>query len=428
MKQLLLIIFVYVSLFSQEVPLSKVNISGTRKTKKETVLAIIKLDSTATTCIPDTIEQRLKNRELFAKIDVQYNPADSTLNIVLKDSWSISPVISGRKSAGVFNYKLGLYENNFLGRDITIGGQYDNYASSHNVQMLFQKRNIGSRRLTVGTTFLTSTRNYLWRDDLGTKEAGFSVDKTIVILLGQLPLIIKEKEFKLGLTCSFMNQKSTDKKSSDSTQLLNQEMGYNFEDTLKAILTTGSLQYSTINISRFIADGWASKISLTRTFAHNKIDYFKAAIFGQFYKKLPFRSNLCINGELRGLNSDRPTALYYVGHSNGIRGFYNSEFRGKAMAQLNTELRIQQLSVTFFKKYEFIAQPAIFCDLLSIGDRVSSFFDTNRTYVSTGAGLRVVSPSFSSFMLNLDFAWGFGEKYNRYNYYIGTSYYFKPIK
>lgn len=432
MKQFCFLLFLTSLLCASTVPVKKITISGTRKTKEATVLSIAKLDSSSTSCNPDTVAQRLKNRELFAKVAVDYDSTSEELKIILKDSWTIQPVISGRMSAKTFNFKLGLYDINFLGKDMVIGGQYDNYASSHNFKVSFRKNNLGPKRISLGISGIKSTRNYIWFDDNRDIDAGFQVDKQIITLSTLYPFLIKGREFKLGFNCDLLKQSSSTDDIADTLKEINADNGYTFNDTLQALTPNLTLLYSTININNYIADGWATKLSLTRSIVRDLKDYFSLSLQAQYYKALPGNSNLCINGYIKGLNSSRKTALYYVGHSTGIRGYWNSEFKGKAYAQLNSEIRISQINMRFFKRFHFIVQPALFWDLLSIGERPSTFFDTNRTVTSVGSGIRVVSPSFSGFMLNADFAVALGEyaaqRGNRYNFYIGTSYYFRPIK
>lgn len=433
MKQLLLLLLLSSLLFATSVPVRKIRVTGTRKTKESTVLSIAKLNDQTAYCDPDTVQQRLRNRELFAEVKVSYDTLSQELTISLKDSWSIQPVLSAKMSAKTFNFQAGLYDINFLGKDIVIGGQYDNYAESHNVKVSFRKNNLGSRRISLGIAGTKNTRNYVWYNKERGLDAGFQVDKQILSLTSQLPFLIKGREFKLGFICDFLQQESSTDKVADTLKTINTENGYTFQDTLKAVIPNMTLLYSTININNYIADGWATKLSITRSIVKELKNYSSLSFQAQYYRALPGKSNLCINGYIKGLNSSRNTALYYVGHSNAVRGFWNSEFKGKAYAQLNSEVRISQINMRFFKRFDFIVQPALFWDLLSIGERPSNFFDTNQTVTSVGSGIRIVSPSFSGFMLNADFAVALGDypaqKGNkRYNYYVGTSYYFRPLK
>lgn len=433
MKQLLFLLILTSLITGAPVPVSKVNVHGARKTKRETILSIARLDTLTKQCDPDTVLQRLRNRELFAKVEVSYDTTSQELSIKIKDSWSIQPVLSGQMSAGTLNFKAGLYDINFLGKDIVIGGQYDNYAQSHNVTCSFRKNNIGSRRLSLGFTGIRSTRNYVWYNRERHLDAGFQVEKSILGLTSQIPIEIRGREFKLSLNCDLLDQSSSTQDIADTLKTINLQNGYTFTDTVHAIIPNLSLLFSTININTYIADGWATKVSLSRSIVKELRDYFSLGFQAQYYKALPFNSNICINGYIKGINSSRKTALYYIGHLNGIRGFWNSEFKGKAFAQINSEIRISQIKVRLFKRFDFIAQPTLFWDLLSIGERPSTFFDTNQTVTSIGTGIRVVSPSFSGFMLNADIAVALGDYpvqngRSRYNYYIGTSYYFRPLK
>lgn len=423
----LLLMLLFTIVAASSFPLEKVSITGNRKTKDKTILKIAKLDSLSTTCNPDTVKQRLLNRQLFAEVSVDYDSISKELSIKIRESLTLQPIISGKKSTGVFNFRLGLGDINFLGRDMIVGGYYDNYASSNNFKINFQKNNIGPKRITLGISALKSAGNYIWYTSTGDLEAGFRGDKTVISLISQLPFYIKEREFNLGFTTNFLDQKLSTDDIADTLKELNSNNRYNFPDSTKGILPTLSLLYSTININTFLVNGWATKLSVTRSILYNKLDYFSIGLLGQYYKRLPFSSNLCINAHIKGLSSKSLTSLYYIGHSNGIRGYYNNEFRGKAFAQLNTELRISQIKFKLLKRYQFIVQPTIFFDALAISEKASGLLKDSRTATSIGSGIRVVSPSISGFMLNLDYAIGLGDNI-RYNYYIGTSYYFKPMR
>lgn len=433
MKQIILILTLLISVNAEKVLVEKVTLTGARKTKLQTIKRIAKLDSIPGSYHPDTVKQRILNRQLFSDVSLSYDSTDKNLQISLRDSWTIQPIFSGRKSAGELSFRVGLYDINFLGRDMVVGGHYDNYANSNNFQLSFRKVNLGPKRVTLGILGQHVTSNYIWYNDFRKPEAGFQAAKNRISLYGQLPFLIKGREFTAGLSLDGLIQTTGTEEIADTLKTLNSENGYYFEDTVRGLMPSLSLQYSTININRYIVDGWAAKIAVVRSVLHDRRDYSSLSIYGQYYKKLPFHSNICVNGEVKGLNGSSTTSLYYIGHSSGIRGFRNSEFRGKAYAQLNSELRIGQIDFKLLKRYEFIIQPALFCDLLSVGERPSSFFETNKTVSSIGGGIRFVSPSISGFMLNADVAIALGDYAtrggnSRYNYYVGTSYYFTPIR
>lgn len=398
---------------------------GNRRTKESTILKLARIEQGDT--ISDSLltlaEERLMKSDLFVSATV--TPSDSgDLSISVSEKWTIIPYINGLFSQNRdannrrISLRAGIYDINFIGRNIILGGEYLYLDGTHNGMFFTGKDNIGSKRIKLRGNFKFSKGINSWFDDQGALEARFIVDRKIGSVSGEIPLLNENLYF--GTSLSMYHDTLMESLNSIDSRELNDSSGYSFSGDNSGVAWGISARYSGFKYHRFTYDGWGAKASMSHSFQNNFQDYNTFSVGAQWYKRLPLESNLCMN--FRGAVTDAhgDMSYIYVGGTNSVRGFSDGEFKGRAYLNGNFEYRLPSLNTKWI-----VIQHIFFTDLALVTDRATALDET--TYLQgAGVGIRILSPKIYSFMFRFDYGWAWGP-YNRNQFYLGTSHAFLPF-
>lgn len=403
MKRLVALFFLISSLaISQNYRVADLKVQGNKKLKSSFVKKISKiktgvaLDST----IIEADIRLLKRLPSIAHAYYQVFPAEeeNQYNVFynIEENFTIIP------SANVyttnddeFAYRLGLYEFNFFGQNITFGGFYqkdiyDSYAINFRAPFLFSRHfglAINYQDLTTQEPvfFDGTTADYKYNNESIEILGLFQLDFNNRIESG-FNYFTEDYQYQSGATDPSVPQNLRVNKLLYKLIYEYNNINYDYQ-YLEGFRSVFNFQYVTSTKTALLPDfliGW------------NDFQYFK-----RFGKKGNWASRLRLG---LSTNNDTPFAPFAVDNNLNIRGVGNLIDRGTGAIVLNTEYRH-----TLYQKNWFVLQGNAFVDAGSWqnpGGDFSDFVDSDNFRVYPGVGLRFIHKSIFNAIFRIDYGIG----------------------
>ncbi len=384
---------------AQKSKIVDIKIQGNRKTK---TAALVKLTNVRKGNTLDSLQieediKRLKRLPSIAHAYYQVHTKEEGYEIVygVEENFTIIPSANiYTTNDDEFAFRLGLYEFNFLGRNITFGGLYQNdIYSSYGVNL--RAPFLFSKRLGLALNYSNLTTEEPVFLDNGT--ADYKYNNTSYEILGLYQFNLQNRieagvnyfnedyVYKSGATAAEIPQ------DFDVNKLLfkliyeydNLDYDYQYVSGFKS---TFNMQYviSTENVLPDFIIGWN--------------DFF-------YYHRVGKKGNWASRLRL-GLatNDDSPFAPFAVDNNLNIRGVGNTIDRGTGVIVLNTEYRH-----TLYEKDWFVLQSNIFVDggsWRNPGGDFGDFGDTQNYRVYPGVGLRFTHKRIFNAIFRIDYGYG----------------------
>ncbi len=392
-NQLLVLLFFYsLQFFGQSI--THVKVQENRRTKTSFVLNLIKTKPGA---LLDSVQiesdvRRLKRMAgiAHAYFKVITNP-DGSYDVVfgIQDNFTLIPQANiYTTNNDEFAFRLGLYEYNFLGRNIALGGFYqDDIFSSYGFN--FRAPNLFSASFGLAFNFQDlTTQEPVFLDDgianyrynntsfevLGLYQINFNNSLSLGVSLFNEDYLYIDGVTSPDVPRDFDVNKTLFKAIYDFTDV---SYYYHYRDGFKSIL---NLQYVT-SLEEILPDfviGWNDFI---------------------YYKRVGKKGNWASRLRL-GLasNDDSPFAPFAVDNNLNVRGVGNIIDRGTGVIVLNTEYRH-----TLIDKNWFVLQSNVFVDSGTWRNPGGDFGDIR---VYPGIGLRFIHKQIFNAVFRIDYGYG----------------------
>lgn len=410
------IILWFQTMYSQETIVSDVVIKGTKKLKKSYLKKIIETKSGH---VLDSLQLNeditlLKRLSAVGHAYYQVLPSDENSCKVLihvQENFTIIPDVSFWVTTNNrFAYRLGVYEYNFLGKNITIGGFYQNngfdtYALNFKAPNLFSKKwglaiNYQNWKSEEPLYFGENTANYLYHN-ISTE------------VLGMYQFNFKNKiDFGVNFFKENYNYISG-ATSPDVPQILSVDKAL-----LKLVYTCDNLDYYYQYISGFKSVFYGQYVVSENNFQEPFLvgwnDFF-------YYKRIKEKGNWA-NRLRAGLstNNNSPFAPFALDNNVNIRGVGILVDRGTGSIVLNSEYRY-----TLYDKKTIALQSNLFLDAGSWrnpGGALTDFFQAENMKLYSGVGLRFICKKIYNATFRIDY--GFSLQNNSGGLVFGLGQYF----
>lgn len=310
-----------------------------------------------------------------------------------------------------FAYRLGLYEFNALGRNISFGGFYqrDIYNSvgiNFRAPFLFNKHAGLAINFQDWTTqepvFLEEgTANYKY-NNVSYEVLGLYQFNFFHRLEAGLQFFTEDYEYKSGATSPEVPQ-----------SLEVDKMLYKF-----------IYEYNSVEREYYFFEGWVNTFNFKYVVSQDIIlpDFLIGWNDVIYYKRVGEKGNWASRLRL-GLssNNDTPFAPFAVDNNLNIRGVGNTIDRGTGAIVLNTEYRH-----TLFEKGWFVIQGNAFLDggsWRNPGGSLSDFWESENLRIYPGAGIRFIHKRIFNTVFRIDYGIGVSENSTQ-GFVIGIGQYF----
>ena len=385
---------------SQEKQIAEIKIKGTKKTKTDFIKSLLStkegqpLDSIALD--NDIILLKRLPAISYAYYQVLYSHKDLyNVFIYVEENFTILPEVNlWTTTNNQFSYKLGIYDYNFLGRNIAFGGFYqnngfDSYAVNFKAPNLFSNKwglavNHQNWKSEEPLYFNDESANYLYNnisfEVLGLYQINFKNQINFGVNL------FKEKYQYLFGNIDFTTTEIPE------TLDLNKAL-------LKLVYTYDSLDYYYQYVNGFKSQLYVQYV-LTENDFQNEFYIFWNDFF--FYKRVGEKGNWA--NRLRfGLSSNEntPFAPFALDNNVNLRGVGILVDRGTGSIVLNSEFRH-----TIYDKDWLAIQTNIFSDFGSWrnpGGKLNDFVKEKNIRIYSGIGLRFISKKIYNATFRIDY-------------------------
>lgn len=389
--------FWLLNIHSQQNKILDVKIVGVKKTKttfiknllyskKDAVLdsSILEKDITLLKRLPAIAHAYY---QVFFSHDNLYN-----VSIQIEENATLLPEINlWTTTNNVFSYKLGLYEYNFLGRNIILGGFYqfngfDTYAVNFRAPNLFSKK------------WGLAVNHQNWKSEeplyFGNQSANYVYNNISFELLALHQFNLKNR---IDFGVNFFKEKYQYLSGATSTSIP-QNLSLN-KALLKLVYTYDNLDYYYQYINGFKSILYAQYVLTENDFQNDFYIFWNDFLY---YKRIGEKGNWA--NRLRvGLssNEDTPFAPFALDNNVNLRGVGILVDRGTGSIVLNSEYRY-----TIYDKDWLAIQTNIFSDIGSwrnLGGSLNDFIKEENIRIYSGFGLRFISKKIYNATFRIDY-------------------------
>lgn len=396
-------IFVVVSIFffnvgfAQKKRIFNIRFLGVEKTKKETLETIILSKKGA--LLDSTILEKdmilLKRTPAIADATYQINSLENNLYevaITLQENATLLPNVNfWTTTNNIFSYKLGLYDYNFLGRNMTFGGFYqyngfDTYAINFSAPQLFSRK------------WGLAVNHQNWKSEeplyFGNESANYLYNNISFEVLGLYQLNFKNN---LQLGINLFKEKYT-YLSGITDASIPQNLKLN-KALLKLVYTYDDLDYDYQYVKGFKSILYGQYVLTENNFQNEFLIFWNDFLY---YKRIGTKGNWANRLRL-GLatNEETPFAPFAVDNNVNLRGVGILVDRGTGSIVLNTEYRH-----TIYDKKWLAIQTNVFTDAGSWrnpGGELNDFFEKDNIRIYSGFGLRFISKKIYNATFRIDY-------------------------
>ena len=389
--------FWLLNIHSQQNKILDVKIVGVKKTKTTFIKNLLysKKDAVLDSSILEKDIPLLKRLpaiahayyQVFFSHDNLYN-----VSIQIEENATLLPEINlWTTTNNVFYYKLGLYEYNFLGRNIILGGFYqfngfDTYAVNFRAPNLFSKK------------WGLAVNHQNWKSEeplyFGNQSANYVYNNISFELLALHQFNLKNR---IDFGVNFFKEKYQYLSGATSTSI-SQNLSLN-KALLKLVYTYDNLDYYYQYINGFKSILYAQYVLTENDFQNDFYIFWNDFLY---YKRIGEKGNWA--NRLRvGLssNEDTPFAPFALDNNVNLRGVGILVDRGTGSIVLNSEYRY-----TIYDKDWLAIQTNIFSDIGSwrnLGGSLNDFIKEENIRIYSGFGLRFISKKIYNATFRIDY-------------------------
>lgn len=411
-----LFLFYVVLINAQTDLISELQFEGNKKTKATFLRTILEtkkgqlLDST----LIETDLIRLKRLPSISNATykvIQLPNNQQEVQFHLEENFTLIPVFNYWTTINTTAFKIGVYEYNLFGRNMTFGGFYQNngfntFALNFNAPFLF------SNKFGLGLNFLN------WKSEepllFGEQTSNYLYTNSSYELVGSYEINFKNT---LKVALSILNDQY-DYKSGDTGSEIPNQLNLD-KQLIKIIYTHENLDYLYFYVSGFksVFNGHyiTSKVESQNNFLILWNDFL-------YYKRIGEKGNWANRLRL-GLstNNESPFAPFALDNNINLRGVGNLVDRGTGSIVLNSEYRY-----TLFERKSIVVQGNGFMDFgtwRKPGKSLSSFLENKNINIYTGLGVRIIHKKIFNAILRIDYGYGITKNANR-GFVFGIGQYF----
>lgn len=386
--------------FSQEKVVYDVKIKGAKKTKESFIKKILTVKNGQPLDSLQLEKDIVRLKRLPAISHAYYQVFYSHENlynvfIYLEENKTVIPLVNFWTSTNQqFSYKLGLFDYNFLGRNMAFGGFYqfngfDTYAINFRAPNLFSRKfglalNYQDWKSEEPLYFNDDSANYMYNNVSYEVLALYEADFKNTFNFG-INFFSEKYEYLSGATDPSVPQ------SLDLDKVL-----------LKLVYMYDGLDYYYQYVDGFKSILYAQYVTSNNDFQDK---FFVAWNDFFYYKRVGDRGNWA-NRLRMGLSSNQetPFAPFALDNNVNLRGVGILVDRGTGSVVLNSEYRH-----TLIEKDWFVLQGNAFIDAgtwRTPGGRLDDFFQSQNIRVFTGLGLRFIHKKIYNAIFRIDYGYG----------------------
>lgn len=369
--------------------------------KKNNVLFLKQLVQTKVGAVSDTLilnQDIRKLKQLTGVSNASYHEQGGNIVFRIEENHTVIPAVNIWTVDNVFSYKLGVYDYNFSGRNITIGGYYQYNGESSYGMNLYAPYLLSSKLGIAINAQQWSSKEPFYYTSLPTEY--------IYKNIGIESFITYERSFEHNFRAGVNYSKDHYQYSSGYlNSTIDEDITVN-KIILKFLYEYNSLDYNYQNVK-----GVKNVFTLQQHFTDHEFQSDFLVWWNDFmyFKTLGLKGNLATRLRM-GLatNTSSVFAPFVVDNNVNIRGVGNLIDRGTGSVVLNTEYRY-----TLYEKNWFVFQANAFVDMgtwRSPGGNFNDFIDFDKGKLYSGLGIRLMHKRIFNAIFRLDYGYSIKNK------------------
>ncbi|WP_299434828.1 POTRA domain-containing protein [uncultured Aquimarina sp.] len=388
----------------QELKIVDLKVQGNKKTKASFIKKIAKVKA-GNTLDSIAIEEDIKRIKRLPSVSHAYyqvfnaqNEGEYNVFYTIEENFTIIP------SANVyttnddeFAFRVGVYEFNLFGQNITLGGFYqDDIYSSFGLNI--RAPYLFSSKIGLAFNYQNLTTQEPVFLDTGT--ADYKYNNTSYELLGLYEFNFQNR-IELGV--NYFNEDYTYKRGATGPDV---PLDFDVNKLLYKLI----YEYNNLDYDFQYVSGFRSIANFQYVISTENVlpDFLIGWNDFMYYHRIGSKGNWASRLRL-GLatNDDSPFAPFAVDNNLNIRGVGNTIDRGTGVIVLNTEYRH-----TLYDKDWFVLQSNVFVDggsWRNPGGDFGDFGDTQNFRVYPGVGLRFMHKRIFNAIFRIDYGYGITE-------------------
>ncbi len=388
-----LIVFSY----GQEKRIGTIQIHGLKKTKLSVIKSFLKV-KTQESLDSVLLHEDVKRLKRIPSISHAYYKVSESergnyhVDYFLEENRTLIPVVNFWTTTNKqFAYKIGLYEYNFLGRNMTVGGYYQNNGY-HSYALNFKAPYLFSNTLGLAINHQNWTSEEPLYFDNGSANYKYQNISFETLLLYELNF-----KNKLEFGVNYFKEKYQYKNGITSATIP-QELNIN-KLLYKFVYSYNNLDYFYQYVSGFKNQLFVQMVTTENEYQD---DFFIAWNDLFYYKRVGEKGNWA--NRLRvGLatNNESPFAPFALDNNVNLRGVGILVDRGTGSIVYNTEYRH-----TVYEKGTFVIQSNVFIDAgtwRKPGGTLGDFTKKENMKLFSGVGLRVINKKIFNAVFRIDY-------------------------
>jgi outer membrane protein assembly factor BamA len=378
-----------------------VTITGNEDTKKNVILTEIQdlRGQELNSILISEIERRLWNLRIFSTVEVVNS--DDVVKINVKPRWTLIPIAKASGGGGSTFYTLGVYNINTSGRYLEVGAQYESLNNRPaGVIWLRKPHFMDDRNLKFGMDIWTINRIRNLYKTNGDDNGAYSLERK------KLSLFIEKKiqnDFYLfGTQFEYKQDHITDFGIGDEQVELNN--ANDFTPSQKSInkWIGGYFSAGRVDYENYLLNGNQIRLEGNLIFSNDGEEKVSTDLSLKYnhYWLFENNQNLAFQFLVSSNNSDQLQDQKFIGGLGEVRGYKDGQFFNQSYWQGNLEHRFD-----LYEKDWMILQGAVFSDMAKEGATIQGIGDnSNSILLSSGLGVRFISPKIFRFVGRLDYA------------------------
>ncbi len=360
----------------------------------------------------DTMVLKVDNIGNFVTVDHRLNKMDdgrNNLTIVAKDAFTVYPIFKYDGNSEDFKLDIGLKDENFLGRNMTLKVKYGHYSTGDRIDVNFQvPRQLLYKNMTLEFgTKKGDSKFYQWEDNK--KQSVIAYDYfEIYGKIGHPNHQDFEYVFSPNLEYKYFRHQT-------NPELLD-SADYNLPEPVYEYYTYNCLQLALyesigkVNWKRFRKDG---HLIYVRPFVGIGLDkespaFFKFEYGAQYYKIFNKWFQFSSDFDSGITTSNVPSNWYYKG-SDDVFGYKTGEITGKCFYKLYVGVNF-----TYFNHEWFALEHTVFGNIGNGADKYFDLFTTSQK-ASIGTSFLFKIPMVKFFQMKFSFSYA-GKNSNWFDF------------
>jgi len=384
---------------NETIKIDSVTIRKNWRTKEEIILRelnINKGDNVTESQIENSIA-RIWNIGNFAKVSYTIDTLETgklLLNITAQDALTIMPVLSFIGNREEYKLNLGIFDNNMLGRNISLGleGSFGTNARYGNINIGIP-RQLLYRNMTIGGRFSYGTTS-AYRYEEGVKVSGVGYSHSdINMYIGNPWHDDYSYKFSPDLSLGYFNHQTD---SALTEQGISQPSAY----TVNYLTVATAESIGLMNRKRHQREGYNISAGIGAGIGLSVMSpaYVSAGLSG-VYSKLLGRF-LQIDGSISSgyTTTGLPSLINYLGPGH-VKGILSGERAGKSIISSTIALRL-----TYINRNWFAMEQSFFINAGNAADVYWHLFNTP-PLASAGSSIRLMVPMIPWLAISFHYAW-----------------------